>query len=97
MDTVTTSGMSPGQAESLWRYAMGEIFVPVTIDRVGERNFGGLIRSDSVGRLMVAEVQATGQHVEHTTNHIRQAADELLPGRGGRERGLSGWPGRSPS
>jgi AraC-like DNA-binding protein len=50
----------------------------VTIDRVSERNFGGSIRSDSIGRLMVAEVTATGQHIEHTDSHIKQGDDEYF-------------------
>jgi AraC-like DNA-binding protein len=78
MDTVTTSGMTAGEREPFWRYAMGEIFVPVTIDRVSGGRYGGSIRSGSIGRMMVAEVTASGQHIEHTESHTRQASEAYL-------------------
>jgi hypothetical protein len=78
VNLVTTSGMRADEGEAFWRYQMGDIFVPVTIDRVTEANFGGSIRSDSIGRLMVAEVTATGQHIQHTNRHIGQASDEYF-------------------
>jgi AraC family transcriptional regulator, positive regulator of tynA and feaB len=75
---VTTSGLRASEGEAFWRYQMGEIFVPVTIDRVTDANFGGSIRSDSNGRLMVAEVRASGQHIEHTNSHISRAEDDYF-------------------
>jgi AraC-like DNA-binding protein len=70
---VTTSGLHPREGEALWQYAMGEVFVPVTIDRVTDASVGGSIRSLSVGRMMFAEVMATGQHIQRTENHISKA------------------------
>lgn len=57
---------------------MGEIFVPVNIDRATESRYGGTIHSESIGRMMVAEVKATGQHIRHTTSHIRSAQEEYF-------------------
>jgi AraC-like DNA-binding protein len=70
--------MNAGEGESFWRHVMGEIFVPVTIDRVGEGKYGGAIRSASIGRMMVAEVAASGQHIRHRTSDIRQASEEYF-------------------
>jgi AraC-like DNA-binding protein len=75
---VTTSGLRAAEGEALWHYAMGEIFVPVTIDRVTKGSVGGSIRSDSIGRMMVAEVTATGQHIQRTENHISKADNEYF-------------------
>jgi AraC-like DNA-binding protein len=78
-DLVTTSGLRAGEGEALWHYAMGEIFVPVTIDRVTEGSgVGGSIRSHSIGRMMVAEVTATGQHIRRTDTHITKADNEYF-------------------
>jgi AraC-like DNA-binding protein len=72
-DLITTSGLDAREGEALWQYAMGEIFVPVTIDRVTDHLVGGAIRSHSVGRLMVAEVTSTAQHIRRAESHISRA------------------------
>jgi hypothetical protein len=56
---LSTDGLAREEREAFWRQAMSETFVPLTVGDVEPDRFGGFIRSDWIGRLMVAEVGST--------------------------------------
>ena len=67
---LSTDGMAHGEREAFWRQALSETFVPMTVAAVTQDRFGGLIRSDWIGRLMVAEVASTAQDIQRTSREI---------------------------
>jgi AraC-like DNA-binding protein len=67
---VSTDGVARGEREAFWRQALSETFVPMTVDEVIQGRFAGCIRSDWIGRLMVAEVSSTAQDVQRTSREI---------------------------
>jgi AraC-like DNA-binding protein len=75
---ITTDGLRPSEKEALWRHAMSETFVSVTIGDLAEGDFAGLISADWIGRLMIAEVVASGQDIHRTTSHINHADAEYF-------------------
>jgi AraC-like DNA-binding protein len=70
--------MARGEREAFWRQALSETFVPMTVSAVTGDRFGGFIRSDWIGRLMVAEVASTAQDVQRTSREISRTDAEYL-------------------
>jgi AraC-like DNA-binding protein len=67
---LSTDGMARHEREGFWRQALSETFVPMTVGAVTGDRFGGSIRSDWIGRLMVAEVASTAQDIHRTSREI---------------------------
>jgi AraC-like DNA-binding protein len=57
---------------------MSETFVPLTVGQVEPDRFGGFIRSNWIGRLMIAEVASTAQDIRRTRRLISQADAEYF-------------------
>jgi hypothetical protein len=75
---LSTDGMARHEREGFWRQALSETFVPMTVRAVTQDRFGGLIRSDWIGRLMVAEVASTAQDVHRTSREMSRTDAEYL-------------------
>jgi AraC-like DNA-binding protein len=75
---LSTDGVAPGEREAFWRQALSETFVPMTVGVATGDRFGGCIRSDWIGRLMVAEVASTAQDVQRTAREISRTDAEYL-------------------
>jgi AraC-like DNA-binding protein len=75
---LSTDGMARGEREAFWRQALSETFVPMTVGEVPQDRFQGCIRSDWIGRLMVAEVASTAQDVRRTNREISRTDAEYL-------------------
>jgi AraC-like DNA-binding protein len=75
---LSTDGVAPGEREGFWRQALSETFVPMTVGAVPQDRFGGRIRADWIGRLMVAEVASTAQDVRRTSREIGRTDAEYL-------------------
>ncbi len=75
---LSTDGMARHEREGFWRQALSETFVPMTVAAVTQDRFRGLIRSDWIGRLMVAEVASTAQDVQRTRREISRTDAEYL-------------------
>jgi AraC-like DNA-binding protein len=77
MTTILTTDMvGANRRESFWRDAMSQTFVPLTVVDIEKDRFGGSIRSNWVGRLMIAEVASTAQDIRRTERLIsRDDAD----------------------
>jgi AraC-like DNA-binding protein len=75
---LSTDGVAPGEREGFWRQALSETFVPMTVGAVTQDRFGGSIRAEWIGRLMVAEVASTAQDVQRTSREISRTDDEYL-------------------
>ena len=75
---LSTEGLPAREREGFWRQAMSETFVPLTVGEVAEDRFGGFIRADWVGRLMIAEVASTAQDIRRTERLIRRADAEYF-------------------
>jgi AraC-like DNA-binding protein len=75
---VSTEGLARGERQAFWRQALSETFVPMTVGAVTGDRFGGCIRSDWIGRLMVAEVASTAQDVQRTSREISRTDAEYL-------------------
>ncbi len=74
MTTILTTDMvGRSRRESFWRDAMSETFVPLTVGDVDRDHFGGWIRSNWLGRLMIAEVASTPQDIRRTERLINRA------------------------
>jgi AraC-like DNA-binding protein len=67
---LSTDGVARGEREAFWRQALSETFVPMTVGAVPQDRFQGRIRADRIGRLLVAEVASTAQHVQRTHREI---------------------------
>lgn len=75
---LSTEGLARGEREAFWRQALSETFVPMTVGEVTQDRFGGVIRSDWIGRLMVAEVASTAQDVQRTSREISRTDAEYV-------------------
>jgi AraC-like DNA-binding protein len=75
---LSTDGVARGEREAFWRQALSETFVPMTVGAVTHDRFGGSIRAEWIGRLMVAEVASTAQDVQRTRREISRTDDEYL-------------------
>jgi AraC-like DNA-binding protein len=92
---VSTEGLASSEREAFWRQALSETFVPMTVGQVTQDRFQGSIRSDWIGRLMVAEVASTAQDVQRTSREIsRTDAAYLQIGMMGRGVGRVAQDGR---
>src|SRR5215831_4171313 len=74
---LTTDGLRPAEREAFWRHAMSG-WRPVTIAKVGEGTFEGSIRSDRIGRLLVAKVRSTAQDIRRTPRDISPSEEEYF-------------------
>jgi len=74
---LTTDGLRPAEREAFWRHAMSA-WRPVTIAKVGEGTFEGSIRSDRIGRLLVAKVRSTAQEIWRTPRDISPSEEEYF-------------------
>jgi AraC-like DNA-binding protein len=75
---LSTDGVARGEREAFWRQALSETFVPMTVGTVTGDRFEGFIRSDWIGRLMVAEVASTAQDIQRTNREISCTDAEYL-------------------
>lgn len=75
---LSTDGMAHQEREAFWRQALSETFVPMTVGAVTQDQFGGCIRSDWIGRLMVAEVASTAQDIRRTSREISRTDAEYF-------------------
>lgn len=75
---LQTNGLAREEREAFWRQAMSETFVPLTVGDVEPDRFGGFIRSDWVGRLMVAEVGSTAQDIRRTKREMNRTDAEYF-------------------
>ena len=74
---LTTDGLRPAEREAFWRHAMSG-FRPVTIAKVGDGTFEGSIRSNRIGRLLVAQVRSTAQDIRRTPRDINPSEEEYF-------------------
>jgi AraC-like DNA-binding protein len=75
---LSTDGMARHEREAFWRQALSETFVPMTVSAVPHDRFGGVLRSDWIGRLMVAELASTAQDIQRTSREISRTEAEYL-------------------
>jgi AraC-like DNA-binding protein len=75
---ITGEGLRADEQEAFWRHAISDTFVPVSIGEVTEGDIGGLIRLDSIGRLIVASLAGTPQSIRRTKRHIGEADRDCL-------------------
>jgi AraC-like DNA-binding protein len=75
---VSTDGFEVKDREAFWRQAIAETFVPALVGDAGHGQVGGSIRSNWMGRLMVADVSASAQDIRRTPRLIRQADAEYF-------------------
>jgi hypothetical protein len=62
----STDDQLPNEREAFWRHVMSDTFAPVTIREMAEGDIAGTIRGHWVGRLLVTDVQSTGQDIRRT-------------------------------
>ena len=74
---LTTDGLRPAEREAFWRHAMSG-WRRVTIAKVGEGTFQGSIRSDRIGRLLVAKVRSTAQDIRRIPRDISPSEEEYF-------------------
>jgi AraC-like DNA-binding protein len=70
---LTTDDLQPKEREAFWRHVMSDTFAPVTIREMAEGDVAGSIRGHWAGRLLVTEVQSTGQDIRRTPRLISEA------------------------
>jgi hypothetical protein len=70
---LSTDGLLPNEREAFWRHVMSDTFAPVTIREMAEGDVAGSIRGQWVGRLLVTDVQSTGQDIRRTPRLISEA------------------------
>lgn len=75
---VSTDGVAPREREALWRQALSETFVPMTVGQLSGDRFSGSIRAEWLGRLLVARVAATAQHIQRTHREIGRSDHAYL-------------------
>jgi len=75
---LSTEGLARGERQAFWRQALSETFVPLIVGEVTADRFEGSIRSDWLGRLMVAEVASTAQDVRRTSREISRTDAEYF-------------------
>jgi len=74
---LTTDGLRPAEREAFWRHAMSG-WRRVTIAKVGAGTLEGSIRSDRIGRLLVAKVRSTAQDIRRTPRDISPSEEEYF-------------------
>ena len=70
---LTTNELRVNEREAFWRHVMSDTFAPVAIREMAEGDVAGSIRGRWVGRLLVTDVQSTGQDVRRTPRLISEA------------------------
>jgi AraC-like DNA-binding protein len=70
---LSTDDQQPNEREAFWRHVMSDTFAPVTIGEMAEGDVAGSIRGHWVGRLLVTDVQSTGQDIRRTPRLIKEA------------------------
>ena len=70
---LTTDELKTNEREAFWRHVMSDTFAPVTIGEMAEGDVAGSIRGHWVGRLLVTDVQSTGQDIRRTPRLIGAA------------------------
>jgi len=70
---LTTDDLKPDEREAFWRHVMSDTFAPVTIRDMAEGDVAGSIKGHWAGRLLVTDVQSTGQDIRRTPRLIRTA------------------------
>lgn len=79
METVIdTEGVRPTGREELWRHAMTDTFVPVSIGEFTEGGAHGTIGAESIGDLSIADVNASGQDIHRTQRHVNRSPAEFF-------------------
>jgi AraC-binding-like domain len=70
---LTTGDLLPDEREAFWRHVMLDTFAPVTIREMAEGDVAGSITGHWAGRLLVTDVQSTGQDIRRTPRLIGEA------------------------
>jgi len=70
---LSTDDQLPDEREAFWRHVMSDTFAPVTIREMAEGDVAGSIRGHWAGRLLVTDVQSTGQDIRRTPRLISEA------------------------
>jgi AraC-like DNA-binding protein len=70
---LSTGDLRPDEREAYWRHVMSDTFAPVAIGEMTEGDVAGSIRGHWVGRLLVTDVQSTGQDIRRTPRLISEA------------------------
>ena len=70
---LSTGDLLPNEREAFWRHVMSDTFAPVAIREMAEGDVTGSIRGHWVGRLLVTDVQSTGQDIRRTPRLISEA------------------------
>lgn len=79
MTTILTTDMvGRNRRESFWRDAMSQTFVPLTVGDIDRNHFVGRLRSNWVGRLMIAELASTAQDIRRTERLIGRGDAEYF-------------------
>jgi AraC-like DNA-binding protein len=73
-----TEGLEPADREAFWRHLMADTFVPVSIRDAARDEVRGFVKSNWIGRLMVANVQSTGQRHQRSERHIGQSDNQFF-------------------
>ena len=75
---VGTEGLKTADREAFWHHLMADTFVPVSIRDAGRDEIRGSVRSNWIGRLMVANVASTAQRHQRTERHIGHADNQFF-------------------
>jgi AraC-like DNA-binding protein len=75
---VDTAAVLGSSREELWRHAMTDTFVSVSIGDFEERGAHGTIAAEFIGPMMVGHVHATGQDIHRTARHVSSAPAEFF-------------------
>ena len=75
---VDTTGVFGSTREEMWRNAMTDTFVSVSIGEFEERGAHGTIAAEFIGPMMVGHVHATGQDIHRTARHVSSAPAEFF-------------------
>lgn len=75
---VDTASLSGSTREEMWRTAMTDTFVSVSIGDFEERGAHGTIAAEFIGPMMVGHVHATGQDIHRTARHVSNAPAEFF-------------------
>jgi AraC-like DNA-binding protein len=75
---VDTTGVFGSTREEVWRNAMTDTFVSVSIGDFEERGAHGTIAAEFIGPMMVGHVHATGQDIQRTARHVSNAPAEFF-------------------
>ncbi len=70
---LSTDDLQPAEREAFWRHVMSDTFAPVTIREMAAGDVSGSIRGHWIGRLLVTDVQSTGQDIRRTPRLISEA------------------------